>query len=79
MNRLILTIILLHNVSELCGQNHNAEQNFSDTASSRSTEAPDDTLTVGEIDIYDPEDLENIEIIKGPKATEFGTNLGGTI
>ncbi len=165
--RMIFIIILLHNVSELCGQNHNAEQNFSDTASSRSTEAPDDTLTVGEIvvlfdqvkksrviiptsqitpvmmerfspaglvdavnqtpgvyiqsgaintnritirgvgartlygtnkirayfngipitngigetaiDIYDPEDLENIEIIKGPKATEFGTNLGGTI
>ncbi|MGV8091262.1 MAG: TonB-dependent receptor family protein [Mangrovibacterium sp.] len=39
------------------------------------------TNGVGEtsIDSYDPEDLENIEIIKGPKATGFGTNLGGTI
>jgi len=39
------------------------------------------TNGIGEttIDGYDPEDLENIEIIKGPKATEFGTNLGGTI
>ncbi|SRX54883.1 TonB-dependent receptor [Aequorivita sp. CIP111184] len=31
------------------------------------------------IDIFDPEDLENIEIIKGPKATQYGTNLGGTL
>ncbi len=39
------------------------------------------TSGIGEtvIDIYDPEDLNNLEIIKGPKATEFGTNLGGTI
>jgi len=39
------------------------------------------TNGIGETDIdsYDPENLENIEIIKGPKATEFGTNLGGTI
>lgn len=31
------------------------------------------------IDVYDPEDMESIELIKGPKATAFGTNLGGTI
>lgn len=31
------------------------------------------------IDIFDPEDLESIEIIKGPKATLNGTSLGGTI
>jgi len=39
------------------------------------------TSGVGEtaIDIYDPEDLESINIIKGPKATQYGTNLGGTI
>ena len=39
------------------------------------------TNGVGEtsIDGYDPEDLENLEIVKGPKATAYGTNLGGTI
>lgn len=39
------------------------------------------TNGIGEtaIDIYDQESLDNIEIIKGPRATEFGTNLGGTI
>ena len=39
------------------------------------------TNGVGEtdFDIYDPEDLQSIEIIKGPKATLYGTNLGGTI
>ncbi len=31
------------------------------------------------IDIYDPEDLQNLEIVKGPKATQYGTNLGGTL
>lgn len=31
------------------------------------------------IDIYDPENLESLEIVKGPKATQYGTNLGGTI
>ncbi len=39
------------------------------------------TNGVGEtaIDIFDPDDLENIEIVKGPKATHYGTNLGGTM
>lgn len=39
------------------------------------------TSGVGEtvIDSYNPEDLESIEIVKGPKATIYGTNLGGTI
>jgi iron complex outermembrane receptor protein len=39
------------------------------------------TSGVGEttIDSYDPEDLQSIEIIKGPKATQYGTNLGGTL
>lgn len=39
------------------------------------------TNGVGEtaIDSYDPEDLQSIEIIKGPKATLYGTNLGGTL
>lgn len=31
------------------------------------------------IDSYDPENLQSLEIIKGPKATQFGTNLGGTL
>ncbi|WP_434035914.1 TonB-dependent receptor plug domain-containing protein [Formosa sp. 4Alg 33] len=31
------------------------------------------------IDAFDPEDLENLEIVKGPKATQYGTNLGGTL
>ena len=31
------------------------------------------------IDMFDPEEMESVEIIKGPKATQFGTNLGGTI
>lgn len=39
------------------------------------------TSGIGEtaIDVYDPENLQSIEIIKGPKATLYGTNLGGTI
>ena len=39
------------------------------------------TNGVGEtaIDTYDPEDLQSIEIIKGPKSAFYGTNLGGTI
>lgn len=39
------------------------------------------TSGVGEtaIDSYDPEDLQSIEIIKGPKATQYGTSLGGTL
>ena len=39
------------------------------------------TNGVGEtaLDIYDPEDLQSIEIIKGPKSTLYGTSLGGTI
>src|SRR5690606_8977565 len=39
------------------------------------------TNGIGEtaIDIYDPEDIHAIEIIKGPKATQYGTNLGGTL
>jgi iron complex outermembrane receptor protein len=39
------------------------------------------TNGVGEtaIDIYDAENLQTLEIIKGPKATQYGTNLGGTL
>jgi iron complex outermembrane receptor protein len=39
------------------------------------------TNGVGEtaLDGYDPENLQSIEVIKGPKATLYGTNLGGTI
>jgi len=39
------------------------------------------TNGVGEtaIDTYDAENLQSIEIIKGPKATQYGTNLGGTL
>ncbi|MCG2431015.1 TonB-dependent receptor domain-containing protein [Aequorivita xiaoshiensis] len=39
------------------------------------------TNGVGEttIDMFDPEDLQTLEIIKGPKATQYGTNLGGTL
>src|SRR5690606_34252787 len=39
------------------------------------------TSGIGEtaIDVYNPEDLQSIEIIKGPKATQYGTNLGGTL
>ncbi len=31
------------------------------------------------IEAYDLEDLNQIEVVKGPKATTFGTNLGGAI
>ncbi|GEQ87039.1 ligand-gated channel [Patiriisocius marinistellae] len=31
------------------------------------------------IDAFDPEDIERLEIVKGPKATQYGTNLGGTL
>lgn len=31
------------------------------------------------IDFYDSESLQSLEVIKGPKATSYGTNLGGTI
>ncbi len=31
------------------------------------------------IDYFDAEDMQSIEIIKGPKATQYGTNLGGTL
>lgn len=39
------------------------------------------TNGIGEtaIDIFDPEDIQSLEIIKGPKATQYGTNLGGTL
>lgn len=39
------------------------------------------TNGVGEtaLDIFDPEDLQSIEVIKGPKSTLYGTNIGGTI
>ena len=39
------------------------------------------TNGVGEtvLDIYDVEDLQSVEIIKGPKAALYGSNLGGTI
>ncbi|KAB1068206.1 TonB-dependent receptor [Tamlana haliotis] len=31
------------------------------------------------IDAFDPEDIANIEVVKGPKATPYGSNLGGTL
>src|SRR5690554_630147 len=31
------------------------------------------------IDMFDPENLQSIEIIKGPKSTQYGSNLGGTL
>ncbi|WP_432410992.1 TonB-dependent receptor domain-containing protein [Rasiella sp. SM2506] len=31
------------------------------------------------IDLYDPTTISNLEIVKGPKATQYGTNLGGTL
>jgi len=31
------------------------------------------------IDIYNPEDLAAVEIVKGPKATLYGSSLGGTM
>lgn len=39
------------------------------------------TNGIGEtvLDIYDVEDLQAVEIIKGPKATLYGTNLGGAL
>ncbi len=39
------------------------------------------TNGVGEttIDVFDPEDVQTLEIIKGPKTTEYGSNLGGTL
>ncbi|MEH6765227.1 MAG: TonB-dependent receptor [Aequorivita antarctica] len=39
------------------------------------------TNGVGEtaIDVFDPEDIQTLEIIKGPKTTEYGSNLGGTL
>jgi len=39
------------------------------------------TNGVGEttLDSYNPEDLAQLEIVKGPKATLYGTNLGGTL
>lgn len=39
------------------------------------------TNGIGEtaIDAFNPEDIENLEIVKGPKATQYGTNLGGTL
>src|SRR5690606_35988095 len=39
------------------------------------------TNGIGEtaIDAFDPEDLQSLEIVKGPKATQYGTNLGGTL
>jgi len=39
------------------------------------------TNGVGEtaIDSYDANNIKNIEIVKGPKATQYGTNLGGTL
>src|SRR5690554_2325188 len=39
------------------------------------------TNGIGEttIDIFDPENLQSVEVIKGPKATQYGTNLGGTL
>ena len=39
------------------------------------------TNGVGEtaIDIFDPENLQLVEIIKGPKAPHYGSNLGGTL
>ncbi|WP_310991000.1 TonB-dependent receptor family protein [Aequorivita marina] len=32
-----------------------------------------------QIDMFDPENLETLEVIKGPKATQYGSNLGGTL
>ncbi|PHR10391.1 MAG: TonB-dependent receptor [Aequorivita sp.] len=39
------------------------------------------TNGIGEtsIDAFNPEDLQSLEIVKGPKATQYGTNLGGTL
>jgi len=39
------------------------------------------TNGIGEtsIDAFDPEDIQSLEIVKGPKATQYGTNLGGTL
>ena len=39
------------------------------------------TNGIGEtaIDVFDPEDLQSLEVVKGPKATQYGTNLGGTL
>ena len=39
------------------------------------------TNGVGEtaIDIFNTQDIASIEIIKGPKATQYGANLGGTL
>lgn len=39
------------------------------------------TNAIGEtqIDMFDPEDMASLEIVKGPKATQYGTNLGGTL
>lgn len=31
------------------------------------------------IDMFDPENLQSLEIIKGPKSTQYGSNLGGTL
>ncbi|MBT0607915.1 TonB-dependent receptor family protein [Aequorivita echinoideorum] len=31
------------------------------------------------IDLFNPENLQTLEIVKGPKATQYGTNLGGTL
>lgn len=31
------------------------------------------------LEVYDPEMLQRIDIIKGPKATAYGTNLGGAL
>ncbi|MCR1026957.1 TonB-dependent receptor [Cellulophaga baltica] len=31
------------------------------------------------IDAYNSEDISDMEIVKGPKATQYGTNLGGTL
>lgn len=31
------------------------------------------------IDAIDPENIQTMEIVKGPKATQYGTNLGGTL
>ena len=39
------------------------------------------TNGIGEtsIDAFDSEDIQSLEIVKGPKATQYGTNLGGTL
>ncbi len=31
------------------------------------------------IDAFNAEDISDIEVVKGPKATQYGTNLGGTL